>query len=142
LFICSFQISCSARDKLLYILILLKRELVQKKVIIFVNSIDMGYRLRIFLEKVCSHQKTPSLYNKLDLILNIPFSSIICKKLFMILNCQNINLDMLHSDLSIRPSQSQSSVSIAATCFSSQWLKVETYCWILTSRDYILINVF
>lgn len=46
-----FCISCSARDKLLYILALLKHELVQKKVIIFVNTIDMGFRLKLFLEQ-------------------------------------------------------------------------------------------
>ncbi|KAL5556748.1 hypothetical protein UlMin_038984 [Ulmus minor] len=46
-----FWISCSARDKLLYALSLLKLELVQKKVLIFTNTIDMGFRLRLFLEK-------------------------------------------------------------------------------------------
>ncbi|KAK9280259.1 hypothetical protein L1049_013947 [Liquidambar formosana] len=46
-----FSISCSARDKLLYILALLKLELVQKKVLIFTNTIDMGFRLKLFLEK-------------------------------------------------------------------------------------------
>uniref|UniRef100_A0A803RAN7 RNA helicase n=1 Tax=Cannabis sativa TaxID=3483 RepID=A0A803RAN7_CANSA len=46
-----FWISCSYRDKLLYILSLLKLELVQKKVLIFTNTIDMGFRLRLFLEK-------------------------------------------------------------------------------------------
>ncbi|KAH0995929.1 hypothetical protein GBA52_019793 [Prunus armeniaca] len=46
-----FWISCSARDKLLYILSLLKLELVQKKVLIFTNTIDMGFRLKLFLEK-------------------------------------------------------------------------------------------
>ncbi|XP_024018968.1 DEAD-box ATP-dependent RNA helicase 16 isoform X2 [Morus notabilis] len=46
-----FWISCSARDKLLYVLSLLKLELVQKKVLIFTNTIDMGFRLRLFLEK-------------------------------------------------------------------------------------------
>ncbi|XP_015868189.1 DEAD-box ATP-dependent RNA helicase 16 [Ziziphus jujuba] len=46
-----FWISCSTRDKLLHILSLLKLELVQKKVIIFTNTIDMGFRLRLFLEK-------------------------------------------------------------------------------------------
>lgn len=46
-----FWISCSARDKLLYILALLKLELVQKKVLIFVNGIDMGFRLKLFLEQ-------------------------------------------------------------------------------------------
>ncbi|KAL8143359.1 hypothetical protein V2J09_016391 [Rumex salicifolius] len=46
-----FWISCSARDKSVYILALLKLELVQKKVLIFTNAIDMAYRLRLFLEK-------------------------------------------------------------------------------------------
>ncbi|KAF9603825.1 hypothetical protein IFM89_037959 [Coptis chinensis] len=46
-----FWISCSSRDKLLYILALLKFELVQKKVLVFVNAIDMGFRLRLFLEQ-------------------------------------------------------------------------------------------
>lgn len=46
-----FWISCSARDKLLYILALLKLELVQKKILIFTNSIDMAFRLKLFLEK-------------------------------------------------------------------------------------------
>ncbi|XP_030484190.2 DEAD-box ATP-dependent RNA helicase 16 [Cannabis sativa] len=46
-----FWISCSYRDKLLYTLSLLKLELVQKKVLIFTNTIDMGFRLRLFLEK-------------------------------------------------------------------------------------------
>ncbi|KAG0483379.1 hypothetical protein HPP92_011463 [Vanilla planifolia] len=46
-----FLITCSFDDKLLYILALLKLELVQKKVLIFVNSIDMGFRLKLFLEQ-------------------------------------------------------------------------------------------
>ncbi|CAI9111230.1 OLC1v1011404C1 [Oldenlandia corymbosa var. corymbosa] len=46
-----FYISCSARDKLVYILALLKLELVQKKVLIFTNSIEMSYRLKLFLEQ-------------------------------------------------------------------------------------------
>ncbi|XP_068654578.1 DEAD-box ATP-dependent RNA helicase 16 isoform X2 [Aristolochia californica] len=46
-----FWISCSTQDKLLQILALLKLELVQKKVLIFVNTIDMAYRLRLFLEQ-------------------------------------------------------------------------------------------
>ncbi|KAH0464620.1 hypothetical protein IEQ34_007406 [Dendrobium chrysotoxum] len=46
-----FLISCSAHDKLLYMLALLKLELVQKKVLIFVNSIDTGFRLKLFLEQ-------------------------------------------------------------------------------------------
>ncbi|KAI4383449.1 hypothetical protein MLD38_009284 [Melastoma candidum] len=46
-----FWISCPGRDKLLYVLVLLKLELVQKKVLIFTNSIDTSYRLRLFIEK-------------------------------------------------------------------------------------------
>ncbi|XP_054777426.1 DEAD-box ATP-dependent RNA helicase 16 [Prosopis cineraria] len=46
-----FWISCPTSDKLLHILALLKLELVQKKVLIFTNSIDMSFRLKLFLEK-------------------------------------------------------------------------------------------
>lgn len=46
-----FWIKCSWRDKLLHILALLKLELVQKKVLVFTNTIDMGYRVKLFLEK-------------------------------------------------------------------------------------------
>ncbi|AQK63186.1 DEAD-box ATP-dependent RNA helicase 16 [Zea mays] len=46
------EISCDAKDKILHILALLKFELIQKKVLIFVNSIDMAFRLRLILEKV------------------------------------------------------------------------------------------
>ncbi|KAL8472850.1 hypothetical protein ACS0TY_029245 [Phlomoides rotata] len=46
-----FHILCSARDKLVHILALLKLELVQKKVLIFANSIDMSFRLKLFLEQ-------------------------------------------------------------------------------------------
>ncbi|XP_065867435.1 DEAD-box ATP-dependent RNA helicase 16 isoform X2 [Euphorbia lathyris] len=46
-----FSISCNDRDKLLHILALLKLELVQKKVLIFTNTIDMSFRLKLFLEK-------------------------------------------------------------------------------------------
>ncbi|KAL6961299.1 DEAD-box ATP-dependent RNA helicase 16, partial [Sarracenia purpurea var. burkii] len=46
-----FLISCSARDKLVYILSLLKLELVQTKVLIFTNTIDMSFRLKLFLEQ-------------------------------------------------------------------------------------------
>ncbi|GMH06337.1 hypothetical protein Nepgr_008177 [Nepenthes gracilis] len=46
-----FWISCSARDKFVYILSLLKLELVQNKVLIFTNTIDMGFRLKLFLEQ-------------------------------------------------------------------------------------------
>ncbi|KAF8410262.1 hypothetical protein HHK36_002787 [Tetracentron sinense] len=46
-----FWISCSARDKLLHILALLKLELVQKRVLVFSNSINMAFRLKLFLEQ-------------------------------------------------------------------------------------------
>lgn len=46
-----FWISCDVHDKLLYILALLKLELVQKKALIFVNSIGTGFRLKLFLEQ-------------------------------------------------------------------------------------------
>ncbi|XP_057426876.1 DEAD-box ATP-dependent RNA helicase 16 [Lotus japonicus] len=46
-----FWISCPASDKLLYILAILKNGLVHKKVLIFTNTIDMGFRLKLFLEK-------------------------------------------------------------------------------------------
>ncbi|RZB87380.1 DEAD-box ATP-dependent RNA helicase 16 isoform B [Glycine soja] len=46
-----FWISCPASDKLLYILAVLKLGLVQKKVLIFTNTIDMSFRLKLFLEK-------------------------------------------------------------------------------------------
>lgn len=38
------------RDKLLHTMVLLKLGLVRKKVLLFVNSIDEGFRLRLFLE--------------------------------------------------------------------------------------------
>ncbi|KAL5724821.1 RNA helicase [Ranunculus cassubicifolius] len=46
-----FWISCSARDKLLHIYALLKLDLIQKKVLIFVNAIDTGFKLKLFLEQ-------------------------------------------------------------------------------------------
>ncbi|KAL3526916.1 hypothetical protein ACH5RR_011572 [Cinchona calisaya] len=46
-----FYISCSARDKLVHILALLKLELVQKKILIFTNAIDTSYRLKLFFEQ-------------------------------------------------------------------------------------------
>ncbi|XP_074308880.1 DEAD-box ATP-dependent RNA helicase 16 isoform X3 [Silene latifolia] len=46
-----FWISCSAPDKFVYILALLKLDLVPKKVLLFTNTIDMGFRLKLFLEK-------------------------------------------------------------------------------------------
>ncbi|KAI3423156.1 uncharacterized protein J3R85_011281, partial [Psidium guajava] len=50
-----FWISCAKHDKLLHVLALLKLELVQKKVLIFMNTIDMGFRLKLFLEKFGIH---------------------------------------------------------------------------------------
>lgn len=46
-----FWVSCVDRDKLVHILALLKLDLVQKKVLIFTNAIDMSFRLKLFLEK-------------------------------------------------------------------------------------------
>ncbi|KAK3021927.1 hypothetical protein RJ639_045221 [Escallonia herrerae] len=46
-----FWISCVARDKIVHILALLKLELVQKKVLIFTNTIDTSYRLKLFFEQ-------------------------------------------------------------------------------------------
>ncbi|XP_052196143.1 DEAD-box ATP-dependent RNA helicase 16 [Diospyros lotus] len=46
-----FWISCSSQDKLVYILALLKLELVQKRVLIFTNTIDMSFRMKLFLEQ-------------------------------------------------------------------------------------------
>ncbi|KAE8734120.1 DEAD-box ATP-dependent RNA helicase 16 [Hibiscus syriacus] len=46
-----FWISCNTSDKLLYVLALIKLELVLKKVLIFTNTIDAGFRLKLFFEK-------------------------------------------------------------------------------------------
>ncbi|KAJ0745466.1 putative RNA helicase [Helianthus annuus] len=43
-----FWIQCSERDKLLHILALLKLDLVQKKVLVFTNTIDTSFRLKTF----------------------------------------------------------------------------------------------
>ncbi|KAI3752049.1 hypothetical protein L2E82_23167 [Cichorium intybus] len=45
------SIQCSNRDKLLYILAILKLDLVQKKVLIFTNTIDTSFRLKLYLEQ-------------------------------------------------------------------------------------------
>ena len=37
-------------DRLLNVMVLLKLGLVQRKVLLFINSINEGYRLRLFLE--------------------------------------------------------------------------------------------
>ncbi|KAE8714590.1 DEAD-box ATP-dependent RNA helicase 16 [Hibiscus syriacus] len=46
-----FWISCNSSDKLLYVLALIKLELVLKKVLIFTNTIDTGFKLKLFFEK-------------------------------------------------------------------------------------------
>ena len=46
-----FSVSCNSKDKLLYTLAILKYDLIQKKAIIFVNTIDAGFRLKLFLEQ-------------------------------------------------------------------------------------------
>ncbi|KAM7520372.1 hypothetical protein LguiB_019334 [Lonicera macranthoides] len=46
-----FSISCNTPDKRIHILALLKLELVQKKVLIFTNTIDMSYWLKLFFEQ-------------------------------------------------------------------------------------------
>ncbi|KAL4272853.1 hypothetical protein GQ457_13G025260 [Hibiscus cannabinus] len=46
-----FWIPCNTSDKLLYVLALIKLELVLKKVLIFTNTIDAGFRLKLFFEK-------------------------------------------------------------------------------------------
>ncbi|CAM6090316.1 unnamed protein product [Calypogeia fissa] len=46
-----FLINCKTKDKLLYVLGLLRFELIQKKGLIFVNTVDMGFRLKLYLEQ-------------------------------------------------------------------------------------------
>ncbi|KAE8723813.1 DEAD-box ATP-dependent RNA helicase 16 [Hibiscus syriacus] len=46
-----FWISCNTSDKLLYVLALIKLELVLKKVLFFTNTIDAGFKLKLFFEK-------------------------------------------------------------------------------------------
>nr|PNR26174.1 hypothetical protein PHYPA_030748 [Physcomitrium patens] len=46
-----FSVHCKSKDKLLYMLSILKYDLIQKKAIIFVNTIDTGFRLKLFLEQ-------------------------------------------------------------------------------------------
>lgn len=41
---------CRREDKLLHVMTLLKLGLVKRKVLLFVNSVDAGFRLRLFLE--------------------------------------------------------------------------------------------
>ena len=42
---------CACReDKVLHVMVLLKLGLIQRKVLLFINSINEGYRLRLFLE--------------------------------------------------------------------------------------------
>ena len=44
------QVLACREDKLLHVMVLLKLGLVQRKVLLFINSINEGYRLRLFLE--------------------------------------------------------------------------------------------
>ncbi|XP_074266403.1 DEAD-box ATP-dependent RNA helicase 16-like [Silene latifolia] len=46
-----FTISCGPREKFLHILALLDLDLVLKKVVLFINTIDMGFTLKLFLER-------------------------------------------------------------------------------------------
>jgi ATP-dependent RNA helicase DDX56/DBP9 len=46
-----FSISCTTRDKRINIIALLKLEVVQKKVLIFTNTIDMSFWLKLFFEQ-------------------------------------------------------------------------------------------
>ncbi|GAQ77617.1 hypothetical protein KFL_000010660 [Klebsormidium nitens] len=46
-----FAIRCPEHDKLLYMLALLKLGLIQRKALVFVNTIDTGFKLKLFLEK-------------------------------------------------------------------------------------------
>ncbi|GBG61561.1 hypothetical protein CBR_g22358 [Chara braunii] len=50
-----FVLNCRKEDKLLYTLALLKLRVVQKKVLMFVKTIDDGYRLKLFLEQFGIH---------------------------------------------------------------------------------------
>lgn len=45
-----YGVHCERADRLLYTLAMLKLGLVRKKVLLFVNTIDEGFRLRLFLE--------------------------------------------------------------------------------------------
>eukprot|EP00891_Asterochloris_glomerata_P006955 jgi/Astpho2/6955/e_gw1.00107.46.1_t len=48
--IAHFRLDCNRSDKLLAVMALLRLGSVRRKVLVFVNSIDSGYRLRLFLE--------------------------------------------------------------------------------------------
>lgn len=45
-----YQVACAPQDKLLHLLVMLKLGLVKKKVLVFVNSVNEGVRVRLFLE--------------------------------------------------------------------------------------------
>ncbi|BDA46069.1 ATP-dependent RNA helicase dbp9 [Coccomyxa sp. Obi] len=45
-----FYIACDRADKLLHTMVMLKLGMVRKKVLLFVNTINAGYRLKLFLE--------------------------------------------------------------------------------------------
>lgn len=46
-----YAVRCSEEDKFLLIYVLFKLRLIKGKVLVFVNSVDRGYRLKLFLEK-------------------------------------------------------------------------------------------
>ena len=43
-------VACKSEDRLLYLLALLRLSLVPRKALIFVNSIDAGFKVKLFLE--------------------------------------------------------------------------------------------
>ena len=46
-----YELQCAAADdKLLYLLALLRLSLVPRKVIVFVNTVDTGFRVKLFLD--------------------------------------------------------------------------------------------
>lgn len=46
-----YAVRCTEEDKFLLIYVLFKLKLIKGKVLVFVNSVDRGYRLKLFLEK-------------------------------------------------------------------------------------------
>eukprot|EP00002_Diphylleia_rotans_P038693 TRINITY_DN8840_c0_g1_i2.p1 TRINITY_DN8840_c0_g1~~TRINITY_DN8840_c0_g1_i2.p1 ORF type:complete len:648 (+),score=161.65 TRINITY_DN8840_c0_g1_i2:43-1986(+) len=49
--IAQYVLSCSEEDKFLYIFALLQLNLVEKKVVIFANTVNTAFKLKLFLEK-------------------------------------------------------------------------------------------
>jgi ATP-dependent RNA helicase DDX56/DBP9 len=46
-----YSLTASETDKFLLIYVLLKLKLIRGKILLFVNTIDRGYRLKLFLEQ-------------------------------------------------------------------------------------------